>query len=146
MITPHRLFVSVKAAIWRDGALLLTEELDPGTGEAVFDLPGGRVDAGEDLEAGLRREVREELGVALAEVGPLPVRTWAVVNPEGVGVVGLLYEATLASDDFDHAGAPEEIVGFTWARPGWTGPVGRVHGAVVRDLLAMGNLPGPELP
>jgi 8-oxo-dGTP pyrophosphatase MutT (NUDIX family) len=136
MSTPHRLFVSVKAAIWRGGALLLTEEIEPGTGQAVFDLPGGRVDTGEDLEAGLRREVREELGVELAEVGLLPVRTWTVVNPEGVGVVGLLYEASLVSDAFDHSAAPEGIVGFTWARPGWEGPLGRVHGAVIQELLS----------
>jgi 8-oxo-dGTP pyrophosphatase MutT (NUDIX family) len=51
--------VTQKAVIERDGKVLVV--LPPS--EAIWDLPGGRLHAGEAPLAGLRREIAEELGV-----------------------------------------------------------------------------------
>ena len=53
--------VSVKALIYDDGGKLLVAKDEMGK----WDLPGGRVDAGENIEQCLKREVKEELGVNL---------------------------------------------------------------------------------
>ena len=57
----QRFEVSLKAAIVHDGRLLLLREADTG----YWELPGGRIDAGEERlvhEDILAREMREELG------------------------------------------------------------------------------------
>jgi 8-oxo-dGTP pyrophosphatase MutT (NUDIX family) len=55
--------VSLKAAIFRDGKLLLLQEADTG----YWELPGGRIDVGEEWlphETIRNREITEELGAA----------------------------------------------------------------------------------
>jgi 8-oxo-dGTP diphosphatase len=76
--------VGQKAFIERDGRLLILFF----DGRKV-DLPGGRVQAGEELADALRREVREETGLEI-EIGA-PVRVWLSRR---------------------HAPAPSYIVGF----------------------------------
>lgn len=67
---PQRLNMRVgaNAVIARNGAILLVE-FDDETGPH-FNLPGGGIEAGESIVAGLRREVREET-CADIDVGPL---------------------------------------------------------------------------
>jgi 8-oxo-dGTP pyrophosphatase MutT (NUDIX family) len=55
--------VSLKAAIFRDGRLLLLQEADT----SYWELPGGRIDVGEEWlphETIRAREITEELGAA----------------------------------------------------------------------------------
>jgi 8-oxo-dGTP pyrophosphatase MutT (NUDIX family) len=57
----QRFEVSLKAFLVRDGRALFLREADSG----FWELPGGRIDAGEEWEphsAVLAREIREELG------------------------------------------------------------------------------------
>jgi 8-oxo-dGTP pyrophosphatase MutT (NUDIX family) len=109
---PARHFVTLKAAVWKGDRLLLVHE-DTGEGPVSIDLPGGRIEREESIEAGLRREIREELGVEIARLAALPRKLWATCTADGVGVVGILYEAELASQAFDHSGALE-VVGATF--------------------------------
>jgi len=46
-----------------DCVLVVQEKTGPTAGRAIWKLPGGLVDVGEDLHAAARREVREETGV-----------------------------------------------------------------------------------
>jgi len=52
----------VGAAIVRDGALLAARRTTPAATAGRWELPGGKVDAGETAEAALVREIAEELG------------------------------------------------------------------------------------
>lgn len=74
--TPQHFHVSLKAFLLRENRLLLLR--DPVDGH--WELPGGRVGIGEELEAPetvLARELREELGDAFeARIGP-PTLVWS---------------------------------------------------------------------
>jgi ADP-ribose pyrophosphatase YjhB (NUDIX family) len=52
--------VAVKAIIPKDGKILIVRDRRD---VDIWELPGGRVNVGEGIEIGLKREVMEELGV-----------------------------------------------------------------------------------
>lgn len=54
--------VVVGAAVVRDRRLLAARRTTPPAAAGRWELPGGKVDAGETLDAAVVREIREELG------------------------------------------------------------------------------------
>jgi 8-oxo-dGTP diphosphatase len=67
--------ISVTAGVIRRGGTVLACQRAPGGHHpGKWEFPGGKVEAGESLEAGLRRELQEELGLE-AVVGPVLWRT-----------------------------------------------------------------------
>lgn len=63
--------VVVGAAITRGGRLLVQQRAFPADAEGRWELPGGRVDPGEDDRAALTRECREELGADVVVGDPV---------------------------------------------------------------------------
>ena len=67
--------VSIKGFVIKGSQLLILEEV----GNGLWELPGGRIDVGEELElhaAILSREINEELGENFnVEIGP-PIVSW----------------------------------------------------------------------
>jgi ADP-ribose pyrophosphatase len=45
-----------------DGSIILVRQYRYAVGESLWELPAGRLDAGEAPEAGIQRELREEIG------------------------------------------------------------------------------------
>lgn len=80
-----RFVVSQKAIIIRDEKCLIAEiHKRPG----IWDLPGGRVDFGEEAEDSFRREMKEELGIDEFEIlGICGQTTWTASS--GVSVYGV---------------------------------------------------------
>lgn len=68
---PHHLVTA--AVIIQQGRVLLTQRPPQGLLGGLWEFPGGKVQPGETLEAGLRREIREELGVPLVIRGKLGI-------------------------------------------------------------------------
>lgn len=58
---PDRIVVAA-AVIERDGAFLVTRRPQGTHLEGCWEFPGGKCEPGESVEAGLAREIREELG------------------------------------------------------------------------------------
>ena len=136
---PDKLYVTAKAVVRRGDALLLLEERLP-DGRTVLDLPGGRLDVGEDVRAGLERELAEELGVGARSIGALPVKVWTAVNGRGDGVVALAYEVELETGDrtdaFDHTASPEVLAArFVTAAEHAAAP-DFLHRPAIDELLA----------
>jgi 8-oxo-dGTP pyrophosphatase MutT (NUDIX family) len=85
--------VGVKAFLWHEQRLLLLQERDQ---HACWELPGGRIDAGEEdlpIADVLRRELREELGAQFScDIGA-PCCCWVrradPLRPLPVFLVGL---------------------------------------------------------
>lgn len=58
--------IEVVAAIVRDhDKILITQRLQNVHLAGLWEFPGGKVEAGESLEAALQREIAEELGIAV---------------------------------------------------------------------------------
>ena len=67
--------ISVTAGVIQlAGAVLACQRAAGGHHAGKWEFPGGKVEAGEGLQAGLRRELREELGID-AVIGPALWRT-----------------------------------------------------------------------
>ena len=62
--------VAVGVLIREDGAFLLTSRPPGKVYEGYWEFPGGKVEQGETIEAALRRELIEEIGVVIGAVHP----------------------------------------------------------------------------
>jgi len=61
------------AVIRRDGKLLIAQRPPDGMLGGLWEFPGGKQEHGETLEACLRREIKEELGVEIGVARPITV-------------------------------------------------------------------------
>ncbi|MBS1564048.1 MAG: NUDIX hydrolase [Bacteroidetes bacterium] len=55
-------------ALTEDGQVILVRQYRHPVGEVMYETPGGFVDAGEDAETGMKRELMEETGYAFSKV------------------------------------------------------------------------------
>lgn len=67
----RRQYLVTAALIRRDDHILLVQQQGPADPAPTWALPGGVVEEGELLTEALIREIREETGLVITEVGPL---------------------------------------------------------------------------
>ena len=72
--TPPPTVTVVGAAIVRHGRVLATRRTRPAEARGLWELPGGKVEPGEEPEAALVREIQEELGCEVRVTGELTGR------------------------------------------------------------------------
>lgn len=103
--------VSAKALV-RDaaGRVLLLDD----AGSGYWDLPGGHARPGETLAEALRREVREETGLAVKVGKQLGTE---LLDLGGKPTPAVFFEATAAGEQPD-VSVSKEHVGYRWATPG----------------------------
>lgn len=132
MSTTHLL---ARAVIRRDDRLLVVRA----EGQPHTFLPGGHVEDGEGLEGGLRRELREELGVDAAVgryLGAVEHRWRRDGTPQYELNHCFAVEAPAVADDTP--AAREDYLSFAWAPVGALDEAG-LQPAPLRRLLADGN-------
>lgn len=112
---PEQLFVgevALKAFIEHEGKLLLSLDV----GQTNWDSPGGRLHFGENPIDGLKREVKEEIGVDIDVGEPFytevfqPINTNKSLRPRFL----VAYRATLVDPDQPFVLAPDEIAEVRW--------------------------------
>ena len=100
------------AVILENGRVLLTQRKAGSHLAGAWELPGGKVEPGEDPRAALRRELAEELGID-AEVGEIVEVTFHRYEEAEKAVLLLFYEAART------ASSPEpralDVAAFEWA-------------------------------
>ena len=62
--------VAVGVLVDRDGRFLLTSRPEGKVYAGYWEFPGGKLEAGETVEAALRRELHEEIGIEIGAVVP----------------------------------------------------------------------------
>jgi 8-oxo-dGTP diphosphatase len=65
--------VAVGVLVAADGRFLLTSRPEGKVYAGHWEFPGGKVEAGESIEAALRRELHEELGITIGPAHPWQV-------------------------------------------------------------------------
>ncbi len=90
--------VGVKAVIKNTAGkylLLLRAKPYPGNDKCRWDIPGGRINPGEELEKALGREIKEETGLRMAGK-PQIIYAQDILRIEGTHTVRLTYIAKAA--------------------------------------------------
>lgn len=104
--------VSVKALIYDEtGRFLLSRESD-----GRWDIPGGWLDHGEIPEAGLKRELYEEMGIEITWINSTPKYFITAERPTSKKtpwVLNICYEVKVKSLDFTPSPECEEVKFFT---------------------------------
>jgi ADP-ribose pyrophosphatase YjhB (NUDIX family) len=97
-ITEEHFFgkVAQKAVIIKDGNVLLVR--DPREEKEIWELPGGRLNVGEDPKEGLAREIFEELGVDVDVHDVLHVEQF-LQGSEGNNTLMIAYRASLSEPE-----------------------------------------------
>lgn len=120
MTTPARdpVILVVAAVVERDGRFLVTQRHGRQHLSGLWEFPGGKIEPGESAEAGLQRELVEELGVAstvgaeiLATTHAYPERTvrlhfhWCEIHGEPRALLGQQMR-WVAREDLDSSEFP----------------------------------------
>lgn len=77
------------------GRVLLVQEHD-----GVWDLPGGRLEHGEDFHTALTREIREEMGLECEVLDAQPYWAWSALNRDNKWKVVLCFRIVLPHLNF----------------------------------------------
>lgn len=103
----HHLFDGVEKVFLPKRAA--TKKFLPG----VFELPGGHIDFGEDIIAGLKREIQEEFGMTAAVGDPFAVFTYT--NPvKGSHSIEVIYFAKFTGPVDKITLDPEDHSEYRW--------------------------------
>lgn len=90
--------IAVKAFIVKNGKLLLVQRpRDVKHKPGVWDIPGGRLEVWESPFDGLKREVREEIGVNSLDIR-LPLQIQHFTRDDGQKITMLIFLATFGED------------------------------------------------
>jgi ADP-ribose pyrophosphatase YjhB (NUDIX family) len=77
------LFFAQKAFIVRDQRLLLVRKsADDPNQPGLWEVPGGRMNFGEEIDDHLKREVREEVGLEVVPGAPFHIWQWCIERPK----------------------------------------------------------------
>src|SRR5688572_21094909 len=106
------LVIEVTAALVQDGAgrYLITQRRRGSHLEGLWEFPGGKLEAGERHEAGLRRELQEELAADFEVNGLVETVRWEYPDRT---IVLHFYDCTLVSGTVE----PREQQEMRWVTP-----------------------------
>jgi A/G-specific adenine glycosylase len=124
---PH--YIVTAAVLQRDGKVLLAKRPSKGLLGGMWEFPGGKLEQGETLAAGLVREIREELDAGIRVGEPFGVYEHAYTH-FSITLHAFLCELA------DGEPQPVEAAELVWVTPGELGnyPMGKVDRQIAKRL------------
>ncbi|MFB7716357.1 NUDIX domain-containing protein [Nocardia sp. NPDC056100] len=110
---PYTSYVDVLLILTRGNEVLLARRANTGYSDGLWNLPSGKLESGEDLEAGMIREAAEEIGIGLRRKD---IRMAAAVHylpPDGQARVGFFFHADRWSGEPFNA-EPDKCSDLRW--------------------------------
>jgi len=118
--------IAIKAFIIKDGNVLLLQRSSKEVHKpGVWDIPGGRLESGEDPHHGVQREVEEEIGISAVEI-LLPLDAHHFVRDDGQIITMIIFLCTVGDEAITLSEAHQH---YQWAKidddtvPEWLHPV-----------------------
>jgi len=110
--------VVMGAAIIRHGRVLVARRTHPAPVAGGWEFPGGKVEPGEDPDAAVVREIREELGCEVAVIGRLEGESSVKANYVLRVAVAILVDGEPIPHEHDAVRwlGPEELGNVDWLR------------------------------
>jgi 8-oxo-dGTP pyrophosphatase MutT (NUDIX family) len=104
----EKFVVAQKVVLIRNNKCLILERADkPG----LWELPGGRIDQGENDRESFKREIKEEIGLKKFEIiGPVDYYVW-LNTPAGAHACGI---TNLIKNDRDEIRLSSENINLAW--------------------------------
>ncbi|WP_018351990.1 NUDIX hydrolase [Longispora albida] len=113
----HRSIVDLHVLLRRaDGAVLVAQRAGTGYADGCWHLPSGHHEAGESVRSGAAREVREEIGVVVAEEDLRLLLVLHHAAPGEAARLGLFFEATVWEGE-PAITEPDKCAGLRWSDP-----------------------------
>lgn len=105
MTEPISLQVTVKGLFQDEsGKFLIVRDVD-----GSWELPGGRMDPGEDVLDTLKREWKEEMGVEIEILDNRPLGVWVGTTDEGLSRLVVIYKIKPKSFDYKKSDEANEV-------------------------------------
>ena len=102
--------IAVKAFVVQKGKLFVIKRVENDVqSPGIWELPGGRLELGEDPYIGLIREIKEETGLYIRPINPLSVRHFE--RNDGQIITMLIFLCRVSGGD---VGLSEEHSSFDW--------------------------------
>ncbi len=111
-----RLFVGVKALIQDKEKILLIKRSDKykkSNVHGIWDIPGGRINIGEEPETALNREVFEETGLKLKDIKKI-LDASTIYKDKEKQIIRITYLCTVENTEISLS---DEHTEFKWIRP-----------------------------
>lgn len=110
----YTVVVDVMLILEREGRVLLAERANTGYADGWYNLPSGKLEAGEDVASAIVRESREEIGIHLDRAAVRAVHVMHHRSPEGDTRVGWFFTAD-TWDGEPYNAEPHKCAGLVWA-------------------------------
>jgi mutator protein MutT len=102
--------IATKSFVIKDGKILILKRAhDDVQKPNIWEIPGGRLELGEDPQEGIKRETKEETGIDIEVLHPINVRHF--VRDDGQTITMLIFLCKALNDDVTIS---EEHSDFDW--------------------------------
>ena len=111
-----KLQVGVKALIKNNGKILLmkrSNKYKKTQANDIWDIPGGRINPGEEPEDGLKREIKEETGLDIEEIKQI-LDTSTVYKDKEKQIIRITYLCTAKNHEVKLS---DEHTEYQWIKP-----------------------------